>query len=61
MKQEDFKTIYETSDTGKQMITDLLDIIRVQDHDREYLRHMIHHIIKNERCDAAVKAKELML
>lgn len=61
MRQEQFKAIYEISATGNEMIASLLDIIQVTDHDREYLRHMIYHIIKNERCDASVKTKEVML
>ena len=61
MTQDGFNMVYETSEVGREMVTRLLETINLSDNDREYVRHMIEHIIHNERCDAAVQTKKFMI
>lgn len=61
MNQREFEKIFELSETGYQMVERLMDTLPLADKDQEYLRHMLHHIIHNERCDAAVLSREFMI
>lgn len=58
MTNNELYNVRETSERGKEMIERLIESVTLNDSDREYIRHMIEHIVHNERMDAAVKCVE---
>lgn len=55
MTQKDFTDIYNISSRGIEMIDEVLGTIAWIPDDREYLRKMMMHIVRNERIDAAIE------
>ena len=59
MTDNEFEKIHEMSTRGADMVSKLLQSVTLKESDCEYIRHMIEHIVHNERMDAAVKCVEV--